>query len=95
MGDKLRSFCSLGSGPGQLYSPHDVAVDDDGYTLMVENGNKHIRSLHQIESMWQKWTKVVLISDSLFGIKLHSVSNRVVAADYSKMIEHNLIYLTK
>jgi DNA-binding beta-propeller fold protein YncE len=42
-GNKLRSFGSKGSGPGQFVEPCGVAVDDDGNILVADSGNHRIQ----------------------------------------------------
>jgi tripartite motif-containing protein 2/3/tripartite motif-containing protein 71 len=42
-GDKLGSFGSKGSGPGQFNIPHGVAVGDDGNILVADTGNHRIQ----------------------------------------------------
>ena len=42
-GEKLQSFGSQGSGPGQFSSPHSVTVDDDGNILVADTGNHRIQ----------------------------------------------------
>ena len=42
-GEKLRSFGSRGSGPGQFNEPESVAVDDDGNILMADSRNHRIQ----------------------------------------------------
>ena len=40
-GERLQSFGSQGSGPGQLNCPKGVAVDDDG-NILVADSRSHI-----------------------------------------------------
>ena len=42
-GEKLQSFGSEGSGPGQFNKPRDVTVDDDGEILVADNNNHRIQ----------------------------------------------------
>ena len=42
-GEKLRSFGSKGSGPGQFNEPSAVTVDDDGNILVADTGNHRIQ----------------------------------------------------
>ena len=42
-GEKLRSFGSQGSGPGQFNEPYGVAVDDDGNILVADSNNHRIQ----------------------------------------------------
>ena len=42
-GEKLQSFGSQGSGPGQFSEPSGVAVDDDGNILVADTGNHCIQ----------------------------------------------------
>ena len=42
-GEKLRSFGSQGSGPGQFNEPHGVALDDDGNILVTDTKNHRIQ----------------------------------------------------
>ena len=45
-GEKLRSFGSFGSrgsGQGQFFNVHEVAVDGEGNTLVVDSGNHRIQ----------------------------------------------------
>ena len=83
LGDKLRSFGSRGSGPGQLHSPRDVAVDDDGNILVVESGNKRVQKFTSDGKYVALVDKRSVDFNTPFGIKLHPVSNRVVVSDYS------------
>ena len=41
--EKLRSFGSQGSGPGQFREPYGVTVDDDGNILVADSGNHRIQ----------------------------------------------------
>jgi hypothetical protein len=42
-GEKLRSFGSQGSGPGQFNHPRGVTVDDDGNILVADSNNHRIQ----------------------------------------------------
>ena len=42
-GEKLQSFGSQGSGPGQFNEPHGMTVDDDGNILVADTRNHHIQ----------------------------------------------------
>ena len=42
-GDKIRSFGTRGSGPGQLRDPRGVAVDGEGNILVADNSNYRIQ----------------------------------------------------
>ena len=42
-GEKLRSFGSKGSGPGQFNEPNGVTVDDDGNILVADSRNHRIQ----------------------------------------------------
>ena len=42
-GKKLRSFGTHGSGPGQVWYPREVAVDDEGNTLVADSWNHRIQ----------------------------------------------------
>ena len=44
-GEKLRSFGSKGSGPGQFNEPCGVAVDDDGSILVADSRNHRIQRI--------------------------------------------------
>lgn len=41
-GDFTSSWGSRGSAPGQLLSPHDIALDFDGNSYLVEQGNYRV-----------------------------------------------------
>ena len=43
IGEKLRSFGSKGSGPGQFNEPEGVTVDDDGNILVADTNNHRIQ----------------------------------------------------
>ena len=42
-GEKLRSFFTHGSGPGQVWHPREVAEDGEGNILLVDSGNDRIQ----------------------------------------------------
>ena len=42
-GEKIRSFGTQGSGPGQLHSPSDVAIDSEGGILVADNLNDRVQ----------------------------------------------------
>ena len=53
-GEKLRSFGSFGSGPGQFNQPHGVVVDDDGNILMTDYNHQ----VHKFTSEYRFNTSV-------------------------------------
>ena len=44
-GDKIRSFGSYGTKPGQFHDPSGVVVTADSHVLVVDSGNKRIQKL--------------------------------------------------
>ena len=42
-GEKIRSFGTLGSGPGQFESPRSVAIDSEGDILVADDENHRIQ----------------------------------------------------
>ena len=42
-GEFVHSFGKVGSGRGELNSPRGIAVDQDGFVYVCDNGNRRIQ----------------------------------------------------
>ena len=42
-GEKIRSFDTQGSGPGQFHGPRSVAIDSEGDILVADGSNHRIQ----------------------------------------------------
>ena len=73
-GEKLRSFGSQGSGPGQFYDPHGVAVDDDGNILVTDW--YHIQ---KISSEQKYFTKQLSFP---CGVAISPTTKKIVVTDW-------------
>ena len=75
-GKKIKSFGSLGSGPGHFNGPAGVAVDDEYNILVVDWGNNRIqldgKFIRAVDKLVLKWP---------VGIAIHSHNRKVYVAD--------------
>ena len=81
-GEKLRSFGSQGSGPGQFNAPRGVVVDDDD-NILVADSSKQIQKFTR--SGKYLTSSVSLRDNNLnygFGIKIHS-NRKIFVANYA------------
>jgi DNA-binding beta-propeller fold protein YncE len=60
-GEKLRSFSTHGSGPGQMVSPRQVAVDGERNILVAYSGNHRIQRFTTV-GIWAVDTPAVFWS---------------------------------
>lgn len=54
-GKFIKSFGTLGSGPVQFRTPHDITMDDQGRLLVADRGNNRIQFLDQEGNFLQEW----------------------------------------
>jgi sugar lactone lactonase YvrE len=54
-GKYLRSFGSLGAGPGQFRTPHDIDMDSQGRLFVSDRGNMRIQILDQSGKFIDQW----------------------------------------
>jgi sugar lactone lactonase YvrE len=54
-GKYLRSFGSLGEGPGQFRTPHDIDMDSQGRLFVSDRGNMRIQILDQTGKFIDQW----------------------------------------
>ena len=84
-GDKMRSFGSHGSAPGQLYYPLGVAITATGDILVCNNQNYRIQ-LFSPEGRSLKWIGTIgngpLQFQDPMGIAIHPHSNKIFIAEY-------------
>ena len=85
-GDKMRSFGSHGSAPGQLYCPEGVAITATGDILVCDSGNHRI----QLFSLEGRSLKCIgtrgygpLQFQNPTGIAIHPHSNKIFIAEYN------------
>jgi DNA-binding beta-propeller fold protein YncE len=57
-GDLLLSWGAPGSGPGEFYVPHAVAVDPDGRVLIADRENERIQIFSAGGRVLETWTDV-------------------------------------
>ena len=83
-GEKIKSFGSQGSGPGQLQNPIGVTVDGQGNMLMCDHKNHRIQKFSP-DGTFLKSVGIhgsgPLQFKSPYGIAIHPHTNKVYAAD--------------
>ena len=89
-GEKLRSFGSQGSGPGQFSSPCGVAVDDDGNILVMDSGNKRIQKFTPNGEFIASDQNKDRYSNQQLGPKIHPIRKIIYASAYNKHCIHIL-----
>ena len=83
-GEKIRSFGTQGSGPGQFESPRDVAIGNEGDILVADSGNhciKRFTSEGQYSSSVGTQGSGRLQFSQPNGIAFNAGSNKVYVAD--------------
>ena len=83
-GEKIRSFGTRGSGPGQFESPRDVAIDSEGGILVADGGNHRIQrftSEGQYSASVGTQGSGHLQFNTPNGIAFNAGSNKVYVAD--------------
>ena len=84
-GEKLQSFGSQGSGPGQLKEPRGVTVDDDGNILVADCGNHRIQkftSEHKFLTSVGSHGSNRLQFDHPFTVIISPTSKKIVVSEY-------------
>ena len=85
-GEKIKSFGSEGSGPGQFKWPQGLAVDDDDNILVVDNWNNHIQKFTSDGEFVSGVDNLGLKSP--VGIAIHPHSKMVYVTDsYSDCVK--------
>ena len=84
-GEKIKSFGSIGSGPGQLKCPTGVTVDGEGNILMCDNSNHRIQKFSSsgtvMKSVGTRGSGPLQF-DCPCGIAIHPHTNKVYVADW-------------
>ena len=83
-GEKIKSFGSKGSGPGQLDHPHGVTMDGEGNILVCEYGNDRIQKFSSSGTVMKSvgtHGSGPLQFNSPRGIAIHPHTNKVYVAD--------------
>jgi tripartite motif-containing protein 2/3/tripartite motif-containing protein 71 len=92
-GEKLRSFGTHGSGPGQMVDPREVAVDGEGNILVVDCGNHRIQRFtsegQYSTTVGTKGSGHLQFSDPT-GIAFNASNNKVYVGD---TLNHRVIVL--
>ena len=83
-GEKIKSFGSPGSGPGQLNGPTGVTVDGEGNILVCEHGNHRIQKFSStgtvMKSVGTRGSGPLQFNYPC-GIAIHPHTNKVYVAD--------------
>ena len=81
-GEKLQSFGSTGSGPGQFSGPRGVAVDDDDNILVVDGGsNNNIQKFTADGKFVKAVDKGTINIGRAYGISIHPDNKRIIVSD--------------
>ena len=83
-GEKIKSFGSEGSGPGQLQNPLGVTVDGEGNILVCEYGNHRIQKFSSSGTVMKSvgtYDSGPLQFNIPHGIAIHPHTNKVYVAD--------------
>ena len=62
-GTFIRAFGGTGHGPGQLYGPHAIAMDEDGRLFVADRQNQRIVIFDQDGNYINRWTQFGMPSD--------------------------------
>ena len=62
-GTFIKTFGETGSGPGQLYRPHALAMDANGRLFVADRGNMRIVIFDQEGNLESRWTQFGMPSD--------------------------------
>ena len=87
-GEKLRSFGSEGSGPGQFNEPRGVTVDDDGNILVTDSRNDRIQ---KFTSNYKHITSVVsngsnpLQFNLPVSVAISPITKKIAIVHYSRV----------
>jgi DNA-binding beta-propeller fold protein YncE len=83
-GEKIRSFGTRGSGPGELENPHGVAFDGEGNILVADKGNHRIQKFTMdgkcITAVGSYGNRPLQWRDPI-GIVFNTTNNKVYVTD--------------
>ena len=90
-GQRLRSFGSLGTGPGQFNTPRGVAVDGDGNILVADKRNHRIQKFTYdgkfLTAVVKKGDRSLALGQP-YGITVHPFNNKVYITErYSNCVQ--------
>ena len=85
-GEKLRSFGSQGSGPGQFHHPKGIAIDEDGNILVADSGNHRIQKftsdIKHITSVGSRGSNYLQFSLPA-GVAISPITKKIAISDWS------------
>ena len=88
-GEKLQSFGSEGSGPGQFNSPQGVIVDDDGNILVADTNNHRIQKFTSdkkyITSVGSYGSKPLQFSSPI-SLAISPITKKIVISDWNNRV---------
>ena len=89
-GEKLRSFGSQGSGPGQFNAPQGVTVDDDGNILVVDCLN------HRIQKFTSDYKHITSVGsygsnplqfDRPVSVSISPITKKIAISDWNHQVQ--------
>ena len=86
-GEKLRSFGSYGSGPGQFNNPHGITLNDDGRILVADSENHRIQKFtsdnKHIKSIGSRGSNPLQFNLPI-SVSISPISKKIAISDCSK-----------
>ena len=83
VGEKLQSFGSKGSGPGQFNEPCGVSVDEDDNILVADAGNNRVQKLAPNGEFLASTHNDTVDLNFPIGVKIHPGNKKIFVSDFN------------